>query len=59
MSELNSKKISREELIRILKELANNDDFEIAHSAADSLLLSYIDDEEITEAFDNIGKWYA
>jgi hypothetical protein len=34
-------------------------DEEIAHGRADEMLLEYIGDPEITEAFNNIPKWYA
>lgn len=34
-------------------------DPEIAHREADMLLLAYINDPEITNAFDAIEKWYA
>lgn len=43
-----------EELIKAEQEL----DIEEAHIKADELLLEYIDDVEITRAFDNIHKWY-
>ena len=29
------------------------------HSEADTLLLEYINDRQIQEAYDNISKWYA
>jgi hypothetical protein len=31
---------------------------EIQHRAADKLLLDFIDDEGVTDAFDDIEKWY-
>ena len=31
----------------------------VAHLMADDFLLSYIDDEEITELFNKVGKGYA
>ena len=34
-------------------------DEEIAHVKADEALLEFINDPEITEAFDAIEKWYA
>lgn len=34
-------------------------DEEVAHVRADELLLKYIDDESISQAFENIDKWYA
>lgn len=52
--------MTKEELIEALKEIAaNNDDEEVDHARADALLLEYIGDNEVTEAFDSINKWYA
>lgn len=34
-------------------------DFQDDHRDADELLLEYIDNEEVTNAFDEIDKWYA
>lgn len=51
--------MSREELLRELRALEDEPDEERAHVKADELLLKYIDDEEISEAFDEINKWYA
>lgn len=34
-------------------------DTEEAHVEADSALIEYINDEEVTKAYDNIDKWYA
>ena len=36
--------------------LGNQDE---AHRQADSALLSYIDNEEVSDLFDSIGKWYS
>lgn len=46
-------------LIEYLKELKKYLDIESAHIEADNLLLEYISDDEITEAFNDIDKWYA
>ena len=61
--------MKKEELIQKLKainEKVNNNtesneyyDQENAHLEADNLIIEYIDDKEIQEAYDNIGKWYA
>lgn len=51
--------MTKEELIARLKEIDKNPDTEDAHVQADSALLAYIGDEEIAEAYDAIGKWYA
>lgn len=34
-------------------------DPEAAHAAADVFLLAYIDNDEVTTAFESIKKWYA
>lgn len=34
-------------------------DPEKAHSQADDALIAYIDDPDVTRAFNNIDKWYA
>jgi len=51
--------MNKQELLIILKDEAGNDDLEVAHSNADEALLKFINDPEITKAFDNIDKWYA
>lgn len=51
--------LKRDDLIEILKDLAKSDDYEVTHSLADLALVKYINDNEIEEAYDNIGKWYA
>ena len=54
-----SKQITKEELLEKLRELSNRGDTEDSHSEADFLLLDYINDEEIREAFVKIERWYA
>lgn len=51
--------MTKEELIKKLKEECNTDDPEMDHIKADRLLLEFIDDELVTEAFKNIEMWYA
>ena len=51
--------MNKKELVKELKALQNDDDNETSHSNADSLLLEYIDDKEVKEAFNKIEKWYA
>lgn len=51
-------KISRQELLNKLKELADIEDTAIAHSEADELLLNYINDPEIEKAFEEVPQWY-
>lgn len=50
--------MTNEELIKQLNDLNNDCDCEKAHRKADGLLLEFINDEEITDAFDEIEKWY-
>ena len=47
-----------EKLIAELKE-CNTGDVEADHANADELLIEYIDDPRVTEAYENIRKWYA
>ena len=54
-----SKKMSREELIDKLKQLQKGEDPEAEHGDADALLIEYIDDKEVAEAFYDIHRWYA
>jgi hypothetical protein len=45
------------ELIEIAR--VSSGDPECAHARADDLLLKFIDDDDITQLFNNIDKWYA
>ena len=38
---------------------SGDDDYEFHHAKADELLLNYINNEKVTEAFNRIEKWYA
>ena len=51
--------MDRTELIKELKKLDECYDFESAHYNADRLLIKYINDKEIEDAYDNVGKWYS
>ena len=52
--------MSKTELIDKLNELGEKDrDIEANHLAADDLLLEFINDAEVSEAFASIEKWYA
>jgi hypothetical protein len=51
--------MNRDELLRQLAKFDEMDDLESAHWAADMALLEFIDDEEITAAFQQIERWYA
>lgn len=50
--------MEKKELLKRLKEECTSGDEEVDHANADELLLEYIDDEEITKAFNEIDKWY-
>lgn len=49
-------KLTIEHLLYELRLLGG--DREADHLEADRLLLEYIDDPEVTKAFENIPKWY-
>lgn len=53
--------MTKGDLIEKLHKLAdlNDDDPEENHMNADGLLLKFIDDEEITKAYNAIRMWYA
>ncbi len=51
--------MTKDELIVALYRIAvANEDREQGHIYADKLLLEYIDDAEVTEAYRAIDKWY-
>ena len=51
--------MTKEDLIKQLEALTGYSPSEESHSEADSLLLAYIDDIDIAEAYIKIDKWYA
>lgn len=51
--------MTKEELLKKLRELQGSGDLESAHWNADEALIEFIDDPEIDEAYDLIAKWYA
>lgn len=54
--------IGKETLIKKLKNMQvdnPDDDKEGWHERADSLLLEYLNDDEISEAFRGVPKWYS
>jgi hypothetical protein len=51
--------MTKEELIKKLSVINETMDKEIGHGLADDLLLEYINDEEISKAFNDVEKWYA
>ena len=50
--------MDRETLLKNLRELHGYDK-ETDHMLADSWLLEFIGDKEITQVFDDVKKWYA
>lgn len=51
--------MDKKRLLKLLKSCAESNDTEKAHSDADDALLEYINDPEITKAFNSVEKWYA
>lgn len=56
--------MNKKELIKRLKKECNlgwkdGKDAEDNHIHADDLLLEYINDEEVTKAFEEIERWYS
>ena len=49
--------MTKEELIAKLEVITG--DKERDHLVADALLLEFINEPEVAEAFDSVGKWYA
>lgn len=50
--------MTKAELLEKLKELTESDYPEMTHREADDLLIDFINDTEIKEAFEAIAKWY-
>ena len=50
--------MTRDELLVKLRKLARKRDTEESHMEADNALTDYINDDEITKAYDAISKWY-
>jgi hypothetical protein len=52
--------MTKEELIKRLKDnQGGNGDTEAQHFSADTLLIEYINDEDITREYDLVPKWYS
>jgi hypothetical protein len=51
--------MTKEELVALLKAKAKSFDTEGAHSDADDALIAFINDAEITAAYEAVPKWYA
>jgi flagellar biosynthesis/type III secretory pathway chaperone len=54
-------KLDKERLLKKLKECGRNSDTEVAHIEADRALVEYINNDEITELWNEISScfWYA
>lgn len=51
--------MTKDELLAELKACQSLPPYGPRHREADRLLLAYIGDEDVTEAFEAIEKWYA
>lgn len=51
--------MEKQDLLDKLKLLEQSGDYEAAHFDADRMLLQYINDPDISEAFKSVPKWYA
>ena len=51
--------MTRDELLTKLRECAETPDPEVAHELADEALIEYINDAAVTEAFEQVDRWYA
>jgi len=56
---MRSQRMSKDELLNILSKLKEDSDKEVAHVIADASLIKYINDSEITKAYEEIERWYA
>ena len=51
--------MTKEELVKALKALKDNNDIEDRHVQADQLLIDFINIKAVEDAFDDIVKWYS
>lgn len=51
--------MTKAECLEKLKEASENMDTEAAHGDADDALIEFINDPEITDAYNKVHKWYA
>lgn len=54
--------MAHDEAIARLKALEDNDDFEYAHGEADDILCKLLRElgyDDVVDAYDLVGKWYA
>jgi len=59
MSEIIEDAMTIEQLIEQLKYVSTSKDWEGRHELADYWLLKYINNEEVTQIFNEMDKWYA
>lgn len=53
------RRLDRQTVLDRLRALADGDDTEEDHIEADALLLAYINDDEIGQAYLSVHKWFA
>jgi hypothetical protein len=53
-----SDKLSKEELLNILRKCQDDDSHDDAHIRADNALMEFINDGDIKDAYEKIYKWY-
>jgi hypothetical protein len=51
--------INKEQLLGLLKDCKEDLDVENNHRKADDALLAFINDVEVTQAFEDIERWYS
>ena len=63
---MDRKQLTKEQMDEFLHDMQDeveNDDFEVAHTNADNILCEILDSiggfENILEAYESVGKWYA
>jgi hypothetical protein len=59
IQELENRRKAKAQLLAQLKLCAETSDTESGHSDADDALLAFINDKEITAAYNAVPKWYA
>ena len=57
-SDMANDKLSKEELLNILRKCQGDDSHDDAHIRADNALIEFIDDGDIKDAYEKIYKWY-
>jgi hypothetical protein len=57
-SDMTNDKLSKEELLNILRKCQDDDSHDDAHIRADNALIEFINDGDIKDAYEKIYKWY-